>query len=242
MLYSNCALNLWGLVEVIYSPREKLQLLRKHYKISQIELVGDKVSRSHLAMIETGKTKLSKRVAQVLVENFNEILEKRGVGDIITLDYVIEDTKDQITKKRAYYIEVLNKGILNDDLIYEIENFIKVSDISSKVVLYSKIGDFYFAADQLKRAFSYYARTFDEALIINDTKILERILNAFTYEELLTYFKYYKVDINTIDLKGVKLRYFNRVSDFFNVYADTIITLENFDADLKIAIVNYLNK
>ena len=176
MLYSNCALNLWGLVEVIYSPREKLQLLRKHYKISQIELVGDKVSRSHLAMIETGKTKLSKRVAQVLVENFNEILEKRGVGDIITLDYVIEDTKDQITKKRAYYIEVLNKGILNDDLIYEIENFIKVSDISSKVVLYSKIGDFYFAADQLKRAFSYYARTFDEALIINDTKILENIV------------------------------------------------------------------
>lgn len=77
---------------------------------------------------------------------------------------------------------------------------------------------------------------------INDTKILERILNAFTYEELLTYFKYYKVDINTIDLKGVKLRYFNRVSDFFKVYADTFITLENFDADLKIAIVNYLNK
>jgi hypothetical protein len=77
---------------------------------------------------------------------------------------------------------------------------------------------------------------------INDTKILERILNAFTYEEVLTYFKNYKVDINTNDLKGVKLRYFNRVSDFFNVYADTIITLENFDADLKIAIVNYLNK
>lgn len=77
---------------------------------------------------------------------------------------------------------------------------------------------------------------------INDTKILERILNAFTYEEVLTYFKNYKVDINTNDLKGVKLRYFNRVSDFFKVYADTIITLENFDADLKIAIVNYLNK
>jgi hypothetical protein len=28
----------------------------------------------------------------------------------------------------------------------------------------------------LKRAFSYYARTFDEALIINDTKILENIV------------------------------------------------------------------
>lgn len=77
---------------------------------------------------------------------------------------------------------------------------------------------------------------------INDTKILERILNAFTYEELLTYFKYYKVDINTIDLKGVKLRYFNRVSDFFKENAGSIITTENFDTDLKNAIVNYLNK
>jgi len=165
-----------GVVKVIYSPKEKLQLLRKQYKISQLELVGDKISRSHLAMIETGKTKLSKRVAQVLVENLNEILKNRGIEDVITLDYVIEDTKAQITKKRAHYIEALNKGILNDDLIYEIENFIKVSDISSKVVLYCKIGDFYFAANHLKRAFSYYARTFDEALIINDTKILENIV------------------------------------------------------------------
>ncbi len=77
---------------------------------------------------------------------------------------------------------------------------------------------------------------------INDTKILERILNAFTYEEILHYFKNYKVEINTNDLKGVKFRYFNRVSDFFMDNADSIITIENFDADLKNAIVNYLNK
>ena len=237
MLYSNCALNLWGLVEVIYSPREKLQLLRKHYKISQIELVGDKVSRSHLAMIETGKTKLSKRVAQVLVENFNEILEKRGVGDIITLDYVIEDTKDQITKKRAYYIEVLNKGILNDDLIYEIENFIKVSDISSKVVLYSKIGDFYFAADQLKRAFSYYARTFDEALIINDTKILENIvlkLSSINYRN--------KDYVNNLALeKAVKERLanfsFGKREYIYNNFIISFTSLQEYDRA-----ISYLDK
>ena len=46
---------------MIYSPREKLQLLRKQYKISQMALVGNSISRSHLAMIETGKTKLSKK-------------------------------------------------------------------------------------------------------------------------------------------------------------------------------------
>jgi hypothetical protein len=69
---------------------------------------------------------------------------------------------------------------------------------------------------------------------INDTKILERILNAFTYEEILNYFKNYKVEINTNDLKGVKLRYYERVNLFFN----NTITKENFDADLKKAIVN----
>lgn len=73
---------------------------------------------------------------------------------------------------------------------------------------------------------------------INDTKILERILNAFTYEEILDYFKNYKVEINTNDIKGLKLRYYDRVNSFF----DNTVTKENFDADLKKAIVNYLNK
>lgn len=165
---------------MIYSPREKLQILRKQYKISQLELVGDKISRSHLAMIETGKTKLSKRVAQALVDNFNLILEDKGVKEKITLDYLIEDTNVQIMKKRAYYVEALNKGILNEELIHEIENFIKVSDIESKVVLYTKIGDFYYAAGHLKRAFGYFSRTFDEGLKLNDIKLLENIVLKLT--------------------------------------------------------------
>ena len=172
-----------------------------------------------------------------MVENFNEILEKRGVGDIITLDYVIEDTKDQITKKRAYYIEVLNKGILNDDLIYEIENFIKVSDISSKVVLYSKIGDFYFAADQLKRAFSYYARTFDEALIINDTKILENIvlkLSSINYRN--------KDYVNNLALeKAVKERLanfsFGKREYIYNNFIISFTSLQEYDRA-----ISYLDK
>lgn len=165
---------------MIYSPREKLQILRKQYKISQLELVGDKISRSHLAMIETGKTKLSKRVAQALVENFNYILQNKGLTEKITLDYLIEDTNMQIKKKRAHYVEALNKGILNEELIHEIENFIKVSDVESKVVLYTKIGDFYFAANHLKRSFGYFSRTFDEALKLNDIRLLENIILKLT--------------------------------------------------------------
>lgn len=83
-------------------------------------------------------------------------------------------------KKRAHYVESLNKGILNEELIQEIENFIKVSDVESKVVLYAKIGDFYYAAGHLKRAFDYFSRTFDEALIVNNSKFLENIISKLT--------------------------------------------------------------
>lgn len=228
---------MWGLVEVIYSPKEKLQILRKQYKISQTELVGDKISRSHLAMIETGKTKLSKRVAQVLVENFNEILKSRGLEDKVTLDYVIEDTKAQITRKRAYYIEILNKGILNDDLICEIENFIKVSDISSKVVLYSKIGDFYFSVNYLKRAFSYYARTFDEALIINDIKILQNIVLKLSNINCKN-----KDYVNNIALeKAIKDRLanftFDKVEEIYNNFIVSFTSVGEYDKA-----INYLDK
>lgn len=165
---------------MIYSPREKLQILRKQYKISQGELVGDKISRSHLAMIETGKTKLNKHIAQILVENFNKIIEARGIKEKITLDYIIEDENTQITKKRAHYIEVLNKGILNDDLITEIESFVKEADTSSKVVLYNKIGTSYFKQNVYERAFSFFSRTYDEANKIDDIKILENIIQKLS--------------------------------------------------------------
>ncbi len=165
---------------MIYSPREKLQILRKQYKISQGELVGDKISRSHLAMIETGKTKLNKHIAQILVENFNKIIEARGIKEKITLDYIIEDENTQITKKRAHYIEVLNKGILNDDLITEIENFVKEADTNSKVVLYNKIGTSYFKQNVYERAFSFFSRTYDEANKIDDIKILENIIQKLS--------------------------------------------------------------
>ena len=61
----------------VLSPIEKLIALRKKYKISQKDLAGDHISRSHLAMIETGKNRLNEHIAQIIVDSFNSILEKR---------------------------------------------------------------------------------------------------------------------------------------------------------------------
>ena len=73
---------------------------------------------------------------------------------------------------------------------------------------------------------------------IDETKVLDRILNAFTYEEVLFYLKNHKFEIQTKDIKGVKDRFYNRVNDFFS----EPISKENFNADLKNAIEKYLKK
>ncbi len=65
----------------------------------------------------------------ILVNNFNEILVERGVEERIDLEFILEDEKTQIDKKRAYYLEDLKKGMLTDELITDIEEFIKVADL-----------------------------------------------------------------------------------------------------------------
>lgn len=94
--------------------------------------------------------------------------------------------------------------------------------------------------------FIYILRLSDQSRIyeatvrnfIDETKILDRILNAFTYEEVLFYLKNHKFEIQTKDIKGVKDRFYNRVNDFFS----EPISKENFNADLKNAIEKYLKK
>ena len=73
---------------------------------------------------------------------------------------------------------------------------------------------------------------------VEDTKILERILNAFTYEEILNYLKDFNANVTTENISGVKQRFFDRVNEVF----DATITKENYNQDLIIAIEKYLNK
>lgn len=72
---------------------------------------------------------------------------------------------------------------------------------------------------------------------VDETKILERILNAFTYQEIITFLKNFEVQISTETINGVKLRFYNRVNIFFGAQ----LSNETYDKDLKSAIENYLN-
>lgn len=71
---------------------------------------------------------------------------------------------------------------------------------------------------------------------VTENLLLDRILNAFTYEEILSYLKNH--EFKTIkDVSGVKQRFLERVATFFDE-----ISSENFSSDLAEQIENYLKK
>lgn len=72
---------------------------------------------------------------------------------------------------------------------------------------------------------------------IEETKILDRILNAFTYEEVLSYLKDFKLITKSENItSGVKERFYQRVCSFFGKN----ISIENFDSELIKTIEEYI--
>jgi hypothetical protein len=156
-------------------------------------------------------------------------------NDYIFLFDIDESKKDKYAKFNKDIINVID-GTVDLRHYYQVALLCFVDRFGRKNVMEFSLYLFrYIYSLRLKDQTRIYETTVVN--FINDNKILERILNSFTYEEILNYFKNYKVVINTNDLKGVKLRYYDRVNSFFN----KTITKENFDADLKKAIMNYLN-
>lgn len=72
---------------------------------------------------------------------------------------------------------------------------------------------------------------------ITEKLLLDRILNAFTYEEILSYLKNYEFKTSNKENSGVKQRFLDRVSKFFGE-----VSSENFNSDLAEQIENYLKK
>ena len=89
------------------SPEEKLLALRKKYKITQGELVGEDITRVFLGMIEIGKRSLTEKTAKLLCKNFHEILSKKGIKAKISLTELMKTKEEQA-------IEFLNNMLLSE--------------------------------------------------------------------------------------------------------------------------------
>lgn len=89
------------------SPEEKLLALRKKYKITQGELVGEDITRVFLGMIEIGKRSLTEKTAKLLCRNLHSILEKQGIDEKISLTELMKTKEEQA-------IEFLNNMLLSE--------------------------------------------------------------------------------------------------------------------------------
>lgn len=89
------------------SPEEKLLALRKKYKITQGELVGEDITRVFLGMIEIGKRSLTEKTAKLLCKNFHKILQEKGIEDKISLTDLMKTKEEQA-------IEFLNNMLLSE--------------------------------------------------------------------------------------------------------------------------------
>ncbi|WP_319372157.1 helix-turn-helix transcriptional regulator [uncultured Ilyobacter sp.] len=159
----------------ILSPVEKLIALRKKYKINQKDLAGDQISRSHLAMIETGKNKFNENTAKILVENFNKIFEERNISVRVKLEELMESKQKQIEKLKINFLKRLEKEESIESIISDIESYASEYDIQTKITLYEKIGNIFFEKENFHRAASFYLRILNDLIIIRDSNALGKV-------------------------------------------------------------------
>lgn len=159
----------------VLSPVEKLILYRKKYKISQKDLAGDSISRSHLAMIETGKNSLNDHTAAILVKNFNDILSSRGINDRILYDELMETKEMQVEKLKIEFLKKLEDSENLESTVSEIESYASEYDADTKIMLYKKMGDLFYERNNPHRATSFYLRIINDLIIKRDSIILGEI-------------------------------------------------------------------
>lgn len=107
----------------LYSPIEKIIKLRKKYKFTQKDLVGDDLARSTLAMIETKKVNLTENVASIIVKNFNDKLIEKGIEARVDLQDIIEDKREQCNRIVNKIMTDLEKGVDFESVYHSLKLF-----------------------------------------------------------------------------------------------------------------------
>lgn len=141
------------------SPEEKIIYLRKKYGITQDELSSSDLTRQFIGMIEIGKRNLTPKTADLICRNFNNILKKRSINDIIEPSSLLETREEQAFVKLNTIIKT--KEYQND---LEIDfYFSELNEINRKTISYL-LGKFYYELNKIKISKKYY----EIALFLNN--------------------------------------------------------------------------
>lgn len=109
------------------SPEEKLLVLRKKYKITQGELVGEDITRVFLGMIEIGKRSLTEKTAKILCKNLQKILLSRGIREEISISLSSILLRNSIACSSFVFIrleiDISNENLwIIEEALYELQH------------------------------------------------------------------------------------------------------------------------
>lgn len=186
----------------IITVGRRLRTIRKHLGIRQEEITGDVVTRNLISIIENDKANLTRKVAEVVVDQINRHPKAMAVGFTITVEDMLESPEDQIRVITEKWLKDIQEGKVDireevyRNGIYEIQALINQYDLFElsfelNVLCESQVEkDFFAALDYALMAYEKSHR------MVKSTKVSNLIIRIGyycimigRYQDALYYFK-----------------------------------------------------
>jgi transcriptional regulator with XRE-family HTH domain len=137
---------------------EKLKATRKYLKMRQEDLVDENLTRGLISMIEIGKREITKNVAIMLYNKFEEKAKNLNIELKIDNNYLLRSPSEDAELYCLKNLNEINKDIHINEII-EIANKFELSKV--KVIAYSKLGEYYYNRKNYNLAFVNYNYAID---------------------------------------------------------------------------------
>lgn len=149
---------------IVLSDGDKLKEIRKKYNVKQEEITGKEITRNLISEIENNKAVITKKTAEVIIKNLNEIAKKKNFKVTETVEYLMENEIEQATKALDDYIEELKTLSISKDnsfikTLKEAESFLIDWDIKDKKLkIYELAGDYFCNNNEMYKSAVYYEK------------------------------------------------------------------------------------
>lgn len=149
---------------IVLSDGDKLKKIRKKYNVKQEDITGNEITRNLISEIENNKASITKKTAEVIIKNLNEIAKKKNFKVVETVAYLMENQIAQATKALDNYIEELktlsiSKGGSFIKILKETESFLIDWDIKDKKLkVYELAGDYFCNNNEMYKSVVYYEK------------------------------------------------------------------------------------
>lgn len=152
----------------IFTPGDKLRLIRKKYKLKQDELSGTYITRNMISMIETNKAALNPATAKVLLDNLYTICAEKALECDATLEDLLESPTTQVRTIVLEFMKALNdteefieSSLYNGDYLEVVLLLDQHGLLKEKALLHETIAKYYASHKSYETAYLYYLMAFE---------------------------------------------------------------------------------